>query len=80
MAIYLTKVFDMVNHTKLISTLTLFPLSNNTKRWLSAYVKRRSASGQYNFTLSPSFHAKSGVLQDARIFSTLHNFVASKFP
>ena len=36
MAIDLTKAFDMINHTKLISVLTLSPLSNNTKHWLSA--------------------------------------------
>ena len=41
----LTKAFDMVNHTKLISTLTLSSLSNNTKPWLSAYLKRRGLTG-----------------------------------
>ena len=37
---FLSKVFDMVNHTKLIRALTLSALSNNTKRWLSAYTKK----------------------------------------
>ena len=50
----LTKAFDMVNHTKLIRVLTLSSLSNNTKCWLSACLKGRSASYRYNFILSPS--------------------------
>ena len=48
----------MANRTKLICALTLSSLSNNTKRWLSAYLKGRTASCRYNFTLSPSFHAR----------------------
>ena len=45
-AIVLTKAFNMVNHTKLISALNLSPLSNNTKRipyWeLSIYLVRKN--------------------------------------
>ena len=67
----------MVN-AKLISTLTLSPLSNNTKRLLSAYLKGRTASCRYNFTFSP-FHARIEVPQDACITPTLFNFFASKF-
>ena len=44
--INLTKGLDMVNHTKVIRALTLSSLSNNTKRWLSAYLKGRTASCQ----------------------------------
>jgi len=53
----------MVNHTKLIRTLTISCLRNNTKRWLSTYLKGRTASCRYNSTLSPSFHARVGVPQ-----------------
>ena len=40
----LSKAFDMVNHTKLIRALTLSSPTNNTKRWLSAYLEGRTAS------------------------------------
>ena len=59
----LTKAFDMVNHTKLIRALTLSSSSNNTKRWLTAYLKGRTAGCWYNFTLSSFFHARVGVPQ-----------------
>ena len=35
----LNKAFDIVNHNKLIRTLSLSSLSNNTKCWLSTYLK-----------------------------------------
>ena len=69
----------MVNRTKLIRALTLSSLSNNTKCRLSAFLKGRTASCRYNFTLSPSFHARVGVPQDACIYPTLFNFFASTF-
>ena len=49
-------------------------------RWLSAYLKGRTASCRYNFTLSPSSHATEGVLHDTCISPTLFNSFASKFP
>ena len=79
MASDLTKAFDMVNHTKLISTVILSPLSNNTKRWVSPYLKEHAASCLYNFTLSPSFHVRVGVPQSACKSHTLFNISASTF-
>ena len=71
----------MVNHIKLISALTLSSLNNNIKRCLSAYLKKRSASCRYNFTLYHNFPAKVyGVPQSAFVFPTLFNFFASTFP
>ena len=62
----------MVDHTRLIRALTLSSLRNNTKRWLPACLKGRTASCRYNFTLSPSFHA--------RVWGpTFFNFFASTF-
>ena len=52
MAIDFSKLFDMVNHTKLISTVILSSLSNNTNHWLFGYLN----SGQPAFdtiSLSP---------------------------
>ena len=80
MAIDLTKAFDMVNHTKLIRALSLSSLSNNTKRWLSAYLKGRTASCRYNSTVSRSFHSRAGVPQGACLSPTLFNIFVSTFP
>ena len=55
----------MVNHTKLISPLTFSPLSNNTKRWVSAYLKGLTTSCRYNFTICPSYHVTVAVPQGA---------------
>ena len=48
--------------TPLIRAFTLSFLSNNTKRWLSAYLKGLTASCYCNLTSSPSFHARVGFL------------------
>ena len=74
-----TKAFDMVNHIKLISALTLSSLSNNTKCWLSTYLKESTYSCRYNLTLYPSFQARVGVPQGACMSLTLFNFFASTF-
>ena len=71
----LTKSIDLtkvLNHSKqLIRAFTLFSQSNNTKRWLSACLKRRTASShRHNFTLSPSFYARVGVTQGSCISPT----------
>ena len=54
----------MVTHTKLI--LTLSSLSNNTKLWLSVYLKRQIASLQYNSNLS--FFSSQGESPSRRMF------------
>ena len=66
----------------LIRALSLSYLSNNTKRWLSAYLKERTASCRYNFTLSPSFHARARVRvpQGACLSPTLFIILVSTFP
>ena len=75
-----TKALHMVNHTKLIHALTLSSLCNHTKRWLSIYLKGRTASCRYNFTLSPFFHARVWVPQGSCISPTLFNLFISTFP
>ena len=80
MAIDFSKAFDMVNHTRLISALIFSPLSNNTKHWLSVYLKGRTVSCRYNFTLFPSRHARVGVPQGSCISPALFNFFVSTYP
>ena len=43
MAIDLSKAFDMVNHTKLLSSLSSTNLNHNILRWLNAYRQGRVA-------------------------------------
>ena len=43
MVIGLSKAFDMVNHTKLLSSLSSTNLNHNTLRWLNAYRQGRVA-------------------------------------
>ena len=76
----LIKDFNMVNHSKLVSAFTLSALSNKSKRWLSAYLKGRTTSCWYNFTISPSFHARVRVPQGTCISPTLFNFFFLHIP
>ena len=80
MSIDLSKAFDVVNHTKLITSLTNTTLRNNTKRWLSAYLRGRMASCRYNNTTSPCRHARTGVPQGSCISPVLFNFFVSTYP
>ena len=76
----LSKAFDTVNHTKLISLLIDTPLADNTVRWLSAYLKGRMASCRYNYTTSPQRHTRAGVPQGSCISPVLFNFFVSTYP
>ena len=80
MSIDFSKAFDMVNHTKLISSLINTPLRPNTVRWLSAYLYGRTASCRYNNTTSPSRHSRTGVPQGSVISPALFNHFVSSYP
>ena len=56
------------------------PLSNNTTRWLSAYLRGRMASCRYNNTNSPFRHARTGVPQGSCISPALFNIFVSTYP
>ena len=80
MAVDLSKAFDMVNHTKLISALNNTNLRHNTLRWLSAYLKGRVASCRYNDNTSPKRFTRTGVPQGSCISPALFNFFVSTYP
>ena len=80
MAIDLSKAFDMVNHTKLLSALNSSNLPHNTLRWLSAYLKGRVASCRYNSTTSNKNYTRTGVPQGSCISPVLFNFFVSSYP
>ena len=73
----LAKVFDLVNHTKLLRALFLLYLNNNTKRWL---VQMANSQLPIQLTLSPSFNAWVRVPQGACLSPTLFNIFSSPFP
>ena len=77
MSIDLSKTFDMVIHTKLISAFTHSPLRPNTKRWLSAYLKGRMACVRYNHATSFQRHTRTSVPQGSCISAVLFNFFVS---
>ena len=80
MAVDLSKAFDMINHTKLISALINTNLRHNTLRWLSAYLKGRIASCRYNDNTSPKLSTRTGVPQGSCISPALFNFYVSTYP
>ena len=80
MAIDFSRAFDMVNHTKLITSLTQTTLPHNTVRWLSAYLRGRMARCRYLNTTSPHRHAHVGVPQGSCISPVLFNFFVSSYP
>ena len=81
MSIDFSKVFDMVPHTTLISSLiTQTTLRHNTVRWLSAYLRGRMACCRYTHTTSPYRHARTGVPQGSCISPILFNFYVSNYP
>ena len=79
-SIDLTKAFDTVSHTLLISSLSQTTLRHNTIRWLSAYLRGRMASCRYSHTTSPYRHAHAGVPQGSCISPILFNFYVSNHP
>ena len=80
MAIDLSKAFDMVNHTKLISALSSTNLNHNTLRWLNAYLRGRVACCRYKDATSSKRFTRTGVPQDSCISPVLFNlFVSSYF-
>ena len=80
MAIDLSKAFDTVPHPQLISQLASSPLHPNLVRWLSCYLKGRTAKCSFRHSLSSSRHVPAGVPQGSVISPSLFNFFVSDYP
>ena len=80
MSIDLSKAFDTISHTKLISALIDSPLRPNTVRWLSAYLRGRRSTCRYNHASSPHRRTRAGVPQGSCLSPILFNFFVSRYP
>jgi hypothetical protein len=62
-ALDISKAFDSINHTLLIEQIGATSLHSNIVRWLSAYIRGRTARCTYNSALSQPMILRSGVPQ-----------------
>ena len=80
MSLDLSKAFDIVDHTLLIRAIGQSPLDHSTVRWLTAYLRGRTAACRYFHTTSPCRSVRIGVPQGSVISPTLFNFYVSSYP
>ena len=80
MAIDLSKAFDTVPHPQLISQLASSSLHPNLVRWLSCYLKGRTARCSFRHSLSPTRPVPAGVPQGSVISPCLFNYFVSDYP
>jgi len=79
-ALDLTKAFDSVDLTSLISRLASSTLPGWTCRWLSAYLRGRETKCSFQGTQSKCFKVKTGVPQGSVISPALFNAYVSDLP
>ena len=76
----ISKAFDSVNHTLFIEQLCLSSLDPNYIRWLSAYLRGRTASCSYGGVMSKLYNVKSGFPQGSVLSPDLWNSFVSDCP
>jgi hypothetical protein len=72
-SIEISKAFDLVDHTLFIEEISNSQLHSNYIRWISAYLRGRTACCNYNGILSQLRNAKSGFPQGSVLSSDLYN-------
>ena len=80
MAVDFSKAFDTVNHTILLSDINNTNMEHNTVRWLTTYLRGRTAICRYNNTSSKSYVIHTGVPQGSVLSLLLFNLYVSQFP
>merc|ERR1712030_295846 len=80
MAVDFSKAFDTVNHTTLLTDIHNTNMEHNTIRWLTTYLRGRTAVCRYNNTTSKSNTIHTGVPQGSVISPLLFNLYVSQFP
>ena len=73
MAVDFSKAFDTVNHTILLSDINNTNMEHNTVRWLTTYLRGRTAICRYNNTSSKSYVIHTGVPQGSVLSPLLFN-------
>ena len=80
MALDFSKAFDTVNHIFLLKQILNTTLDNNSIRWLSTYLRGRTAAVTYLNTTSKQRIIRTGVPQGSVLSPLLFNFYVSDFP
>ena len=80
MAVDFSKAFDTVNHTTLLTDIHNTTMAHNTIRWLSTYLRGRTAICRYNNSPSKSNVIHTGVPQGSILSPLLFNLYVSQFP
>ena len=80
MSLDLSKAFDLVDHTLLLSALNQSALDHNTVRWLATWLRGRTASCRYNKITSSQRAVKIGIPLGSVIPPPLFNFYCSTYP
>ena len=76
----LTAAFDTVDHHHLLNDIASSNLSNNTKRWILAYLRGRHTYAELRDTKSKRRNVKQGVPRGGVLSPVLFNFYMSKMP
>ena len=79
-ALDLTAAFDTVDHHHLFNDIANSNLSNNTKRWILAYLRGRRTYVEFRDTKSKRRKVKQGVPQGGVLSLVLFNIYLSKMP
>ena len=80
MAVDFSKAFDTVNHTKLLTDIHNTNMTHNTIRWLTTYLRGRTATCKYNNRTSKPYPLHTGVPQGSVLSPILFNQYVSSYP
>ena len=79
-ALDLTAAFDTIEHNHLLNNIASSNLSNNTKRWILAYLRGRHTYVEFRDTKPKRRKVKQGIPQGGVLPPVLFNLCMSKMP
>ena len=79
-AIDFAKAFDSVHHPTLLEKISRSGLHPNIVRWITCYIRGRTAKCRYQGSFSKTRIIRSGVPQGAVLSPTLYNFFSQDCP